>query len=825
MQGRQNSFKSSEQNKRRPMFKNYFKTAWRNIVRQRGYSVINVIGLGIGVAACLLILQYVSFEVSYENFQVNKDRIYRVKQDRYDNGKLSTEWAAGAFAAGNSFKEAIPEIEDYVKVLSRNAVITEVDNQPVQIKKVFYASGSFFQVFTYPLLAGDGSKALTEPFTAALSETTAKKVYGSTNVIGKRLTLNRSTDYTITAVYRDAPANTQIKPDVILSYATYVKRNTDSSGRGPETAWLWDGCLTYLLLRRGADPAVVESKLQPVADRFTAEDMKKYNSAVTYSLMPLSDIHLYSHYMGEPEPNGDGKTVYLLLGIAFFIVVIAWVNYINLATARAINRAKEVGIRKTVGSQRRQLILQFLSESALLNLFALLVALLIVVIAIPGFNRLSGQHLSFSLLARREFWLGLMALFLVGTVVSGAYPAFVLSGFRPIEVLKGKMTATTKGGALRKGLVVFQFAASLFLLIGTLVVYRQIQYMRKQSLGINIDQTLVVKPPVVVSDSTYLKSMTAFKEKLNQQSFVKGVTISSSIPGEPVDWNAGGIKLVGTDESTQKQYRVIAVDYDYIKLYGIKLIAGRPFSKEFGSDDHTVIFNQKGFEQLGLAKPQDAIGKKIDFWGEQYTIVGVSENFHQQSLRESFEPLILRLSPEVQGFLSVKTTASQAKQTIEEAKAAWNTFFPGNTFEYFFLDDHFDEQYKADQKFGQVFGLFTSLAILVACLGLFGLASFTTLQRTKEIGIRKVLGATVPQILKLLYREFVWLLFIAFVLAVPIAWFVVTNWLQGYAFRIDMHWSYFLIPFGVIVIIALLTVSFQSVKAAVVNPVKSLRTE
>jgi putative ABC transport system permease protein len=807
------------------MFRNYFKTAWRNITRQKGYSLINVIGLAIGVAACLLILQYVSFELSYENFQVNRDRIYRVKQERYDNGKLSTEWAAGAYAVGNSFKEEIPEIEDYVKLLATNSVVAEINHQAVQIKKTFFASSSFFRVFTYPVIAGDGNKALTEPFTAALSETTARTLYGTTDVVGKRLSLNRNSDYTVTAVYKDAPSNTQVKPDLLLSYATFVKRTTDSTGKGPETAWLWDGCLTYLVLRKGSDPRVVEKKFQPIVDKFTAADMKKYNSAVTYSLQPLTDIHLYSHYMGEPEPNGDGKTVYLLLGIAFFIVVIAWINYINLATARAINRAKEVGIRKTVGSQRSQLIFQFLSESALLNAFALLLAFIIVVVAIPGFNQLSGQHLSFSFLMKPDFWAGLLALFIGGTFFSGLYPAFVLSGFRPIEVLKGKMTATSKGSVLRKGLVVFQFTASLFLLIGTLAVYQQIQYMRKQSLGINIDQTLVVKRPVVLTDSTYLQNMTALKEALNQQTSVKGVTISSSIPGEPVDWNAGGIKLVGTDESTQKQYRVIGVDYDYLKLYGIRLIAGRPFSKDYGSDDHAVIFTKKGFEQLGLAKPEEAVGKKIDFWGEQYTIVGIADNFHQQSLRENFEPLIFRLIPDVQGYLSIKTPASKASQTIEKVKAAWSQFFPGNTFEYFFLDDHFDKQYKADQKFGQVFGLFTSLAILVACLGLFGLASFTTIQRTKEIGIRKVLGASVPQILKLLYQEFASLLAIAFVLAVPLAWYVVLRWLQGYAFRIDIHWAYFLIPFVAIFCIAFLTVSYQSMKAALSNPVNSLRTE
>ncbi|MFI5128745.1 MAG: ABC transporter permease [Chitinophagales bacterium] len=805
------------------MIKNYLKIAWRNIIRQKGYSGINIIGLAIGIAACVLILQYVSYELSYENFQTNKDRIYRVRQDRYDNGKLSTQWVSGAYAVGNSFKDAIPEIEDYVKLVGNDQVIAEVNNQPVQIKKVFFASGSFFRIFSYPLIAGDKNKALTEPFTAALSETTARILYGTTNPVGKRLRLNRNSDYTITAVYKDAPANTQLRPDILLSYATFVK--FVGPDNNPETAWLWDGCLTYLLLRKGADPAVVEKKFIPVVEKFTAADMKKFNAAVSYTLQPLTDIHLYSHYMTEPAANGDGKTVYLLLGIAFFIVIIAWVNYINLATARAVSRAKEVGIRKTVGSQRRQLIIQFLSESALLNGFALILAILIVVIAIPGFNQLSGQHLSFSLFGKTNFWAGLSALFVIGVFFSGLYPAFVLSGFKPIDVLKGTMTATSKGSLLRKGLVVFQFTASLFLLIGTLTVYQQIQYMRKQSLGINIDQTLVVRAPTVVTDSTYLQNMSALKDNLNQQTSVKGVTISTSIPGESVGWNAGAIKLVGADETTQKQYRVIGMDYDYMKLYGIKLIAGRGFSKDFGDDEHSVVFNAKGFDQLGLNKPEDAVGKKIDFWGQQYTIIGVTENFHQQSLRETFEPLIFRLIPDIRGYLSVKTPAVNASQTIAQVKASWDKFFPGNSFEYFFLDDHFNDQYKADQRFGQVFGLFTSLAILVACLGLFGLASFTTVQRTKEIGIRKVLGASVFRILKLLYQEFAILLVIAFAIAVPLAWFTVTNWLQGYAFRIDIHWSYFVLPFLTIVVIALLTVSFQSIKAAIANPVKSLRTE
>ena len=806
------------------MLTNYFKLAWRNIKRHKAYSGINIIGLAIGIAACLLILQYVSFELSYENFQTNKDRIYRIEQDRYDNGKLSTQWAAGAYGVGNAFKDGIPEIEDYVKLVQAGDIITDVQNQPLKIGKTFFASSSFFSIFTYPLIAGDKYTALKNVFTAALSETTARKIFGTTDVVGKQLVLNRNSNYVITAVYKDAPVNTQIRPDLLLSYESFLKF-ARQPGYDPETAWESDGCLTYVLMHKGAEPKKVEAMFVPIADKFVGADMKKFNAAVIYNLQPLKDIHLYSHYMFEPGETGDGKTVYLLMGIAIFIIVIAWVNYINLATARAITRAKEVGVRKAVGSQRRQLIIQFLSESAVLNGIALLLAILLVMAAIPGFSVLSGQQLSFTLFTQADFWAGLVALFVTGVFFSGLYPAFILSGFKPIDVLKGKMSGTKQNSLLRKSLVVFQFAASLFLLIGTVTVYRQIQFMRRQSLGLNIDQTLVITRPTVGTDSTYLQRISAFKEETSRQADVESITVSTSVPGEPVSWNAGGIKLVGQDDSKQKQYRIIGVDYNYMKTYGLQMAAGRPFSKDFGTDDSSVIFNEKAIELIGFNKPEEALNKRIFFWGGTYTIVGVSKNFHQQSLRQNYEPLILRCIPDVNGPVSIKIKAAGASGVISSVKAEWNKFFPGNAFEYFFLDDHFNDQYKADQRFGSVFRLFTCLAILVACMGLFGLASFNTLQRTKEIGIRKVLGASINSILQLLYKEFAFLLTIAFFIAAPLAWLASSRWLQGYAFRIHVNWLYVVIPFLLMIAVAFITVSFQSIKAAIANPVKSLRTE
>jgi putative ABC transport system permease protein len=568
----------------------------------------------------------------------------------------------------------------------------------------------------------------------------------------------------------------------------------------------------------------VEAKFPPIVDQGIGEFMRRLNASVTYSLQKLTDIHLYSNYIMEPAPNGDGKTVYLLIGIAFFILLIAWINYINLATARAVGRAREVGVRKVVGSGRKQLMVQFFIESAIFNGLALILALLVVMAVIPAFNQISGQHLSYSLFGESGFWFGLIGLFAFGVFLSGLYPAFVLSSFKPVEVLKGKLVSTKQGTLFRKSLVVFQFAASLFLLIGSLVVYQQIQYMRNQPLGMDMDQTLVLRPPIV-SDSTFVRKKEAFKQALLQYPNIKNVAVSSLVPGEGEGNNAGGIRLVEQDESQQKQYRFLRVDYDFIPLYNIKMIAGRAFSKDFGADRQAVIFNRTGITQLGFDKPEEAIGKQIEFWGDQCTIVGVAENFHQESLREAYDPLILRLDPNLNGYFSLKSGTDQLGRTMHQVRTEWDKFFPGNTYEYFFLDDNFDEQYRADRQFGTVFGIFTLLAILIACLGMFGLASYMTLQRTKEIGVRKVLGASVTEILKLLYEEFVVLLSLAFVLAIPFSWFIANNWLQGYAFRIGMHWTYFVLPFLLIVIIALITVSFQTIKAALVNPVKSLRTE
>ncbi len=804
------------------MIKNYLLIAFRNLLKNKGFSFINIFGLAIGMAACLLILQYVTFELSFDKFHTKGDRIYRINQDRYDNGKLSTRWAGGAFAPGSEFKAQLPDIEDFVKMVPAGQVLVNYKDQKIVIKDQYdyFVSGSFFNIFSYPLLSGDPKTALQEPNSVVISETIAKKLFNNSNPVGQTLVMNNDKPIKITGVMKDMPENTHMKLDFLQSYSTLIKNYAPQL----DHQWYNDGCTTYLLLRPGVDPRKLEAKFVPIVKKAYEELFKSAGATAVYTLQPAQSIHLYSNRMFELEPNSDGNSVYLLLGVAIFVIIIAWINYINLATARGIGRAKEVGVRKTLGSGKRQLITQFMFEAALLNLLSVLVAFILISIFLPVFGSLSGVDISFSLFGHLSFWLSVLGMLLVGTFFSGFYPAIVLSSFRPIEVMKGKLSASPKGIILRKGMVVFQFAASIFLLIGSVTVFKQIEYMQKQNLGINIDQTLVIKAPLAKVDSFY-RTMKNFKDESLKLANVKSVTASTTIPGEPIPWNAGGIKLHGAAESTGKQYRIVGGDYDYLAAFNFKVLAGRNISKDFPTDTGSVVFSKKAAEQLGYDRPADAVNKRIDFWGKTYTIVGVVDNYHQQSLRDDYDAIIFRCIPDVRGDVSVKIGTANLQQTIDGLQANWKRFFPEDQFDYFFLDDHFNQQYHADKQFGQVFGVFTGIGILVACLGLFGLVSYTIVQRTKEIGIRKVLGASVNNILQLLYRDFAILIVIAFVLSIPLAWYAIHKWLQTYAFRIDVNPLFFIMPFIAVVVIAFCTVSYLSLKAALMNPVKSLKTE
>ncbi len=774
-------------------------------------------GLAIGMAAFLLISLYVRHELSYDQFHKNKESIYRLKQNRYNNGELTTEWAAGCAAIGPALIESYPEVKEFVKMTPSNAMIS-LGDKVFKEEFTYYTTNSFFRVFSIPIIKGD-SNALKSPYNAVMSVSTAKKYFGDEDPIGKTITHNGIRDFVIQGVYQDIPENSHMKADILYSFETFV----DLTGEGARTEWNWDGFYTYVLLEEGTKRQAFEAKIQDVVDKNMGEELASNNNGLEFKLQTLNDIHLASNYMMEFKPNGDGEATYFLLIVAIFIIVIAWVNYINLATARAMDRSREVGIRKVLGGVRRQLIGQFLTESFLLNLFALLTAVVLLFIVIPGFNQLAGRTLVVSL-QDPKLIVTLIGLLIFGTLFAGLYPSFILSGYKPVTILKGNGSKSAKSGLLRQSLVVFQFIASLVLMIGTYTVYNQLNFMKNQDLGIDIEQTLVIKGPGII-DSLYNNNLNTFKQSLNSFSDIEYVSASTAVPGRQPGWNAGGIRLVAENEAAGNQYRVIGMDADYINAFELDVIAGRMFDADVTNENDYVIFNESAVDLIGFKSLEEAINKEIFFWGDTFKIAGVVKNYHQESLKKTFEPLIFRYIPNAQNFYAVKVSTNDIQNTISKVEEEWKAFFPGNPFNFFFLDEHFEQQYKAEMQFGKVFGLFASLAIFIACLGLFGLTSFITLKRTKEICIRKVLGASVFSVVGLLSKDFTQLIIISILFAVPISWLIMTDWLGNFAYQMSLSWWIFALPGLVLFAIALITVLVQTAKAALSNPVDSLRNE
>jgi len=800
------------------MFQNYLLTALRNLFKHKVFSFINIFGLALGVTACLLIFRYVRFERSFDRFHAHADRIYRVQQNRYDEGKLSTQWVAGAAGMGHAAVTEVPEVEAYSKLKKTSGVVS-FGEKSFREEKMYFATEGFLPMFSYKVLKGDAANALKAPNTAVITESVARKYFGDADPMGQTIRHNGEADYRITGVMADLPAHTHLKFDLLLSFSTFVNFTSQDA----VTGFNWDGFLTYLLLKEGSDIKRVEEKITAVAAKKNDPEGRSKVKTIDVKLQALPSIHLDSDFMGEAEVNGNGRSVAFLLMIAIFIIILAWVNYINLSTARALERAREVGVRKVMGSHRWQLVRQFLIEAALVNGLAMVLAIIMVVALRPFFNGLTGREVSLSALIDGGFWLALGLLFAAGSFLSGFYPAFVLSSFRPIEVLKGRLTRTAHGNLLRQSLVVFQFAASFALVVGTYSVYRQLRFMNNQELGVQIDQTLVLRGPEV-TDAKYGQKLEAFKTELKKIPGIELMTASSSVPGGKVDWNAGGISLHGSDKVNQ--YRVFAVDNDFVNTYGLKLLAGRAFDHRAPGDSASVLFNEAAIRTLGFTKAEEAIQKKINFWGDVFTIVGVVSNHHQESLQQGYDSYIYKMDPRAQNYFSIRISeASRLEALISGTKKSWEAFFPGNPFEYFFLDDHFQKQYEADRQFGRTFALFSVLAIIVACLGLFGLVTFVTAQRTKEIGIRKISGAGMGHIIVLLTKDFIRPILLAFAIATPLTYYLVHRWLQQYAFRMEMSSWMFILPAMAILVVALFTMNLKTIRIASENPVKSLRTE
>ncbi|HEY0742420.1 MAG TPA: ABC transporter permease [Chryseosolibacter sp.] len=802
------------------MLKNYLTSVARYISRNKVFSTINVLGLAIGMMACMLIMQFVLHEFSYDNFHTKKERIVRLQLDRYNKGEISTRWASGALGIGPDLKANFPEVETIVRMRNSNSVFSYGELY-FKEEGVYYASQDFFKVFSFKLVDGVDSTVLKEPFKVVLSQSLARKYFGDENPIGKTIRNNGRVDYEVTGVFEDFPANTHMKVNALLSFESFV-----SLVNNPEqmTSWQWDGFLTYLLLHDNVDVKSFEAKIPAYVQKREGEVLKRVNGDMILNLQPITSIHLDSDFIGEFKPNGNRRSAYFLSIVAVLILIIAWINYINLSTAKSIERAREVGVRKVMGSFRTQLIQQFLFESLLLNSIAVLVAIGLVVLLTPSFSELTGRDLDYLLFKENTFWVWIAALIIGGALLSGLYPAFVLSSYKPVEVLKGRFKNTGQGVLFRKGMVITQFVASITLIIGTFTVYRQLDFMRSQELGVNLDQTLVLNSPNVV-DSTYEQKFTVFKEQIKQFPEVLNVSASTSVPGRQPGWNAGGIRLLSQREDESNQYRVIMMDHDFIPLYGLKVLAGRGFSSETSNENTRVLINESASRRLGFKNIEDAIDERIYFWGDTFSIAGVLKNYHQESLKKEHEPLVFRYASAPGGYYSIKFKTSHVTESIARFEEQWKQLFPGNPFISFFLDDHYNEQYQADQQFGKVFGIFSALAIFIACLGLFGLSSLTAIQRTKEIGVRKVLGASIPSILRLVTRDYVMLMLMAIAVSIPVAWWIMDGWLNDFANKITLSWWIFALPSLLVVSIALVTVSIHTLKAARTNPTRSLRYE
>jgi putative ABC transport system permease protein len=794
------------------MLKNYLRTAFRNLWRHRGFSLLNIIGLTIGMVAFFLIFLYVRFELSYESMFSGSDRIYRVVADI----KTPTETinaSVPAWAVPMHMRTEFQEVESAARVVTNDDWLVTKGDQHFEEKEVADADSTFFTFFDFPLLKGNPRTALRDPNSVVLTETTAKKYFGDANPMGQSLTIGQDKSHaTVTGVMKDIPDNTMLKASMIISMSTI----TGQGGNTLDNQWSNYGPYAFVLLKPGVNAKSLEAKLPAFLRKMAGSEMESSKMVPTLTLERFRDVYLRSTRDGSK--TGNITNVYIFSIIGAFILLIAGINFVNLTTARSTERAKEVGIRKVAGAASGQLARQFIGESVILCLIAYLLAIGCTLLLLPPFNNLAGKTINPGVFPPMSDLLILLGVAVFIGIAAGVYPALVLSSFQPVAVLKGRFATGGRGSFLRKALVVVQFTIATGLIIGTLVVYNQLTFMRGQDLGFDKDQKMVIDTQ---GDSTKL----VLKEEVSRLTGVLSTAMAGSMPG---GGNPGAYSQI---ENTKGDMQIANldlyfVDFDYIPQLKIKLVAGRPFSRQFMTDTtHAMILNEAAVKMFGYTSPEQAIGKKFSQWGRQGTIIGVVKDFHFRSLQEVIKPLSIRIEPRGCNLLSVNIDGRHVPTTIAAIERKWKELLPDKPFSYFFLDEFFDKQYRAEDRFGKLFLYFAALAIFISCLGLMGLASYSTVQRTKEIGIRKVVGASVGQIVYLLSRDFLQLVLLAFVVSAPIAWWLIEGWLRGFAYRIPIYWWIFAIAGLLAALIAVLTVSFQAIRAALVNPVNSLRSE
>ncbi len=804
------------------MFRNYLKTAWRNIRKNKLFSAINILGLSIGMALCFIIMLYVQDELSYDRFNKNADNIARIVfQADINGGKINESVSMPPVA--QIMKKDFPEVQDATRLLAFGGSKIIYKDKTFKDDRFAFADPNFFSIFTLPMIEGDAKTALLEANTVVITQSTATKYFGEENAIGKTITLklNNNQPYKVTGVIKDIPVNSHFHFDMFGSMTGWAEAKSDS--------WLFGGYHTYLLLKPHTDPAKIEARFPDMVAKYMGPQIQQQmglslaqfrekGNSLGFVLQPLTDIHLNSNTSTEFEPGGNQMYVYIFAGVAIFMLIVACINFINLSTAGASKRAKEVGVRKVAGSGRFQLIKQFLSESVLITLFALLIAFAFVKLALPAFNDISGKQLTLDVKPILLF----IGLGLIVGIIAGMYPAFYLSSFKPIAVLKGTLTTTNNKFGLRSSLVVFQFFISVALIIGTIVVYQQMKYVQNKDLGFNKEQLVTIPNSYALG-----KNEQAFKQQLLQDPRIVNATVSWYKPVGPTNYNNALAYPQGNDKLL-----VSGVDYhvdeQYIPTMGMQMISGRNFSQAFTTDSFAVILNEAATIALGWNNTT-ALGKTIIRQNSErgnnvpFHVIGVVKNFNFRSLHEAVSPLYMSLIPEGGLIFKIKTT--DVAGLLATMKKQWDSYKTEEPFMYSFLDDLFSKTYSTEQQTGSILNLFSLLTIFVACLGLFGLATYTAEQRTKEIGVRKVLGASVVQVTQMLSKEFLKLVLIACLIAFPVAWWAMHQWLQSFAYRIDISWWMFIVAALAALLIALLTVSFQAIKAALANPAKSLKTE
>ncbi|HXB92644.1 MAG TPA: FtsX-like permease family protein, partial [Puia sp.] len=731
-------------------------------------------GLTIGMSACFLVFMYVQFELSYDQFHTKKDRIYRMVTDIITPTE-TLKWSVASAPMAINARDEFPEIEAVVRMNPQSILVRKGDIK-FQEDNMAFADSAFFEVFDFPLVAGDPHTALKEPFSVVLSESTAKKYFGHADPMGQHLTLtdgNRLS--TVTGIMKDMPENTQLKEDMLVSQSS--RRTFDSS---EDKRWGSFGVFSYLLLKPNTTGKALESKLPGFLRKRIGPDMDKGNIHYTLFLEPFTDVYLKTTRGGQGG-TGSMTNVYVFSIIGAFILLIACINFINLTTARSTERAKEVGIRKVIGAERGQLTQQFLGESVLMCLIAFVLSVGVVAALQAPFNYLAGKTVATNIFHHPGWILSLLAIAIVIGLLAGLYPALVLSSFQPITVLKGRFATGTRGLLLRKGLVIVQFTISIGLIAATLIVAMQLNYMRNQPLGFSTDQLMVI-------DTHGDDHRVALKNEISHLPGVISTSMSSGTPGGGT-MNAYSILQNQKGEMQICSPDLFFVDWDYIKQYKMQIIAGRDFSREFMTDTtQAMILNEKAVRMLGYSSPQAVIGRNFDQWGRKGKIIGVVKDYHYQSLEQVIRPMSMRIEPDGCDQISINVKATNLPATIAAIENKWKTIIPYRPFSYFFIDEHFDKQYRAQDRFGKLFLYFAVFAIFISCLGLLGLASYSTIQRTKEIGVRKVLGASVVNIVNLLSKEFMVLVLLAFLVAAPVSWLLMRQWLKDFAYRIDIGW-------------------------------------